>query len=176
MQDSLASGKKFRTLNVIDDFNREALSIVIDTSLSSKRVIRELSQLIEWRGAPQQIRVDNGPEFIAYALAEWCEEQGIHLNFIQPGKPSQNGFVERFNRSYREEILDAHWFTSLEEVRQLTHQWIGIYNHDRPHEALGNLSPRRFLLKYGKVGDDFPTFQQDQFYQFSLFSTVAEQG
>ncbi len=162
MHDTLINGCKFRTLNIIDDFNREALLIAIDTSINSKRVIRELEQLIAWRGIPDKIRVDNGPEFIATALEQWCkdERRNIELHFIQKGKPSQNGYIERFNRSYREEVLSAYLFESIEQVKELTEQWIWDYNNIRPHDSLMNLPPVKFLLKYGKL-KEFPTFQQD---------------
>ena len=162
MHDTLVNGRKFRTLNIIDDFNREALQIAIDTSLNSQRVIRELEQLISWRGKPDRIRVDNGPEFISARLEEWCNESDkkIDLQFIQKGKPSQNGYIERFNRSYRNEVLSAYLFDSLEEVKEITHNWMWEYNNIRPHDSLMNLPPTKFLLKYGKLSK-FPTFQQD---------------
>ena len=162
MHDTLINGRKVRTLNIIDDFNREVLQIAIDTSLNSKRVIRELEQLISWRGAPDRIRVDNGPEFIAVALDEWCKdpERNINLKFIQKGKPSQNGYIERFNRTYREEVLSAFLFESIEQIKEITHQWIWEYNNIRPHDSLMNMPPTKFLLKYGKLSE-FPTFQQD---------------
>ena len=117
MHDSLQFGKTFRSFNVIDDFNREALNITIDTSLNSKRVIRELNKLIDWRGKPEKIWVDNGPEFIANALNEWSKENGIELQDIRKVKPQQNGYIQRFNRSYRTEILDAFAFDNLKQVR-----------------------------------------------------------
>lgn len=167
MHDALASGRKFRTLNIIDDHNREALCIAVGTSISSVRVIRELDRLIEWRGKPERIRVDNGPEFIAQALELWCEQQGIELAFIQKGRPMQNGLIERFNRTYREEVLDANLFETMHQVREASERWIWIYNNERPHESLGNLTPRAFLLKRGQLpsaqahASDLPTFQQD---------------
>jgi len=160
MQDTLINGRKFRTLNIIDDFNRESLNITIDTSISSKRVITELNKLIQWRGKPERIRVDNGPEFIANRLEQWCNDHGIEIKFIQKGKPSQNGYVERFNRSYREEVLNVYLFETLDQVREITHQWMWEYNNIRPHDSLMNLPPTQFLLKYGKL-EEFPTFQQD---------------
>jgi len=164
MHDTLVNGRKIRTLNIIDDFNREVLQIAIDTSLNSTRVIRELEQLISWRGMPDRIRVDNGPEFIAAALEQWCQdtEHNIDLSFIQKGKPSQNGYIERFNRSYREEVLSAFLFESIQQVKEITHQWMWEYNNIRPHKSLMNLPPTKFLLKYGKLSE-FPTFQQDIF-------------
>ena len=147
MSDSLASGNRFRTLNVIDDCNREALAIEVATSISSKRVIRTLEQLIDWRGKPEAIRVDNGPEFTSADFTVWCREKEIHVQYIQPGKPMQNGYIERFNGSYRREVLDAYLFLELEEVRELTEQWVEEYNTRRPHEALGNLTPSEWPLK-----------------------------
>jgi putative transposase len=162
MHDTLANGKKFRSFNVIDDFNREALNITIDTGINSNRVIQELEKLIQWRGIPERIRVDNGPEFIAQKLEQWCShpDRNIKLKFIQKGKPNQNGYVERFNRTYREEVLSNFVFETLREVRTITHAWMWVYNNERPHSALMYQPPTKFLLKYGKV-DDFPTFQQD---------------
>lgn len=173
MQDTLINGRKFRTLNIIDDFNRESLNITIDTSISSKRVITELNKLIQWRGKPERIRVDNGPEFIANRLEQWCNDHGIEIKFIQKGKPSQNGYVERFNRSYREEVLNAYLFETLDEVREITYQWMWEYNNIRPHDSLMNLPPTQFLLKYGKL-EEFPTFQQDiNINKKTIFLNVA---
>lgn len=166
MHDTLSNGVKFRTFNIIDDFNREALNITMDTSLTSKRVIRELEQLIAWRGAPKKIRVDNGPEFIADAMAQWAKDREIDLKFIQKGKPYQNGYVERFNRSFREEVLDAYCFTRIKEAQVMAHAWMWIYNNQRPHSSLDYLPPVAYLLKCGKRSSAhsnaaFPTFQQD---------------
>lgn len=144
MCDSLVGCRKFRTFNVIDDCTREVLAIEIDTSLSSKRVIRTLNRIIEQRGAPKAIRTDNGPEFTSNDFELWCTEMGIQLQFIQPGKPMQNGYVERFNRLYREAILDAYLFFDLEEVKQLTQEWMEEYNERRPHEGLNNLTPEEW--------------------------------
>jgi len=147
ISDSLASGSKFRMLNVIDDCNRESLVIEVAPSIAAKRVVRTLEQLIDWRGKPAAIRVDNGPEFTRADFTCWCKEKKINLQYIQPGKPMQNGYIERFNASYRREILDAYLFFDLEEVRQLTSQWMEEYNTRRPLEALGNLTPREWPLK-----------------------------
>lgn len=144
MSDTLVSGRKFRTLNVIDDCSREALAVEVDTSLSSKRVIQVLEQVIEERGKPEAVRVDNGPEFTSKDLDLWARQQGINLQYIQPGRPMQNGYIERFNGSYRKEILDAYLFFDLDEVRTLTEEWIEEYNHRRPHEALNNLTPNEW--------------------------------
>lgn len=147
MSDGLASGNKFRTLNVIDDCNREALVIEIATSITAKRVTRTLEQLIDWRGKPAAIRVDNGTEFTSADFTGWCKKEEITIQYTQPGKPMQNGFIERFNGSYRREILDAYLFFDLEQVRELTTQWMEEYNTRRPHEALGNLTPSEWPEK-----------------------------
>ena len=161
MHDTLANGKTIRTLNVIDDFNREALSITIDTSLPAIRVIRELNKLLEWRGKPEKIRSDNGPEFVAGSIAEWCEKLGIEWEYIQPGKPTQNSLIERFNRTFRQDILNSYMFENLAQIRNYANAWIWMYNNERPHSSLGYLTPVEFLLKYGKLSTEFPTFQQD---------------
>jgi putative transposase len=141
MTDSLVSGRRFRILNVIDDYNRESLAVEIDTSLPSLRVVRVLDRLIEGRGKPKVIRVDNGPEFTSEMMKTWCEERKIELLFIQPVKPTQNGFIERLNGSMRRELLNAYLFYSLDEVRHMAEEWRYDYNHERPHEALGLVPP-----------------------------------
>lgn len=146
MSDALYCGRRFRTFNVVDDFNREALAIEIDLNLPAARVIRTLDRLAAWRGYPKQIRMDNGPEFISIALAEWAEENKVHLEFIKPGKPTQNSYVERFNRTYRNEVLDYYVFRSLREVRDITDNWLPQYNDERRHESLGNLTPSEYRL------------------------------
>lgn len=148
MSDSLIHGRAFRTLNVIDDFNREALWIEVDTSLSSERVIRVLEMIALWRGFPKQIRVDNGPELISHAFVEWAERHEIELAYIEPGKPAQNGYIERFNRTFREAVLDAYLFSSIQEVRDIAEEWLEDYNAIRPHEALGGLPPYQYAIKH----------------------------
>jgi putative transposase len=144
MSDVLASGRTFRTLNVIDDYNRECLLIKPSLSLPATVVIRALEELASTRGYPDMIRVDNGPEFISKQFRTWAEEHQIFIQYIQPGKPSQNGLIERFNRTYREDILDAHIFHDLDEVNQITTNWQRQYNYERPHEAIKSLSPMAF--------------------------------
>ena len=141
MSDSMVGCRKFRTFNVIDDCTREVLAIEIDISLSSKRIIRTLDRIIEDRGKPKAIRADNGPEFTSKDLEFWCKDKGVEIQFIQPGKPMQNGYIERFNRLYREAVLDAYLFFDLSEVRILTDEWMYEYNEKRPHEGLDNLTP-----------------------------------
>jgi len=182
MRDSLFQGKPFRAFNVIDDFNREALNITIAKSITANRVITALEEVILWRGKPEKIRVDNGPEFIAEALRQWCDapEAKIELVFIEKGKPSQNGYIERFNRTFREDVLDAYLFEELTQAQAYANQWIWMYNNERPHRSLAKLTPTAFLLKYGKLNQphgqtEVTTFQQDKHYnQFkSLFLTEA---
>ena len=141
MQDTLYNGRKFRTLNVLDEGVRECLTIEVDTSLPAERVVRVLNRLKEWRGLPEQIRLDNGPEFIAHKLSDWAENNKVRLAFIQPGKPTQNAFIERFNKTYREEVLKAHLFHSLEDVREITWWWMMDYNEERPHTATNRVPP-----------------------------------
>ena len=141
MSDSLWDGKKIRLLNVIDDFNREVLWIETDTSLPTLRVIRVLEALKEVRGLPSMIRVDNGPEFISHQLDMWCKENNIQLHFIQPGKPTQNAFVERCNGNIRKEFLNAHVFRTLAEVRIRAEEWKNDYNEFRPHSSLNYKTP-----------------------------------
>lgn len=148
MEDSLYGGRRFRVLNVIDEGNREALAIEIGTSIPSVRVIRLLEELVAYYGRPAMLRVDNGPELTAEVFAEWCREREIEIGYIQPGKPDQNAYIERFNRSYREDVLDVYVFDSIEEVRAVTEEWIEDYNSERPHESLGAVPPREFLPRH----------------------------
>ena len=144
MSDSLYSARRFRTLNVLDEGVREALAIEIDASLPAPRVVRTLERLRELRGLLQAIRLDNGPELISQVMTGWCEQHSIELRYIQPGKPDQNAFIEPFNRTYREEVLNAWVFDSLDEVREIAAAWIRQYNEERPHDALGSLPPTVF--------------------------------
>lgn len=145
MSDSLWDGRRFRLLNVIDDYNREVLAIEADTCLPTIRLIRVLQYLFEFRGLPQMIRVDNGPEFISHQLDTWCKEHKIDLLFIQPGKPMQNGFIERCNGNIRRELLNAYVFKTLAEVREKTEEWMHDYNNNRPHAGLNYKTPIELL-------------------------------
>jgi putative transposase len=156
MHDTLHYGKRFRTLNIFDEGVREALAIEVDSSLPAERVIRVLDQLKESRQLPRQIRVDNGPELISSKLVAWCDENQVRLHHIQPGKPTQNAYVERFNRSFRYEVLDAHLFDSLGQVRDIVHWWMGIYHEERPHESLGNLPPTVFRKQLTTTSTTIP--------------------
>jgi len=147
MADALYGGRAFRTLNVIDEGNREVLGIEVATSIPSLRVIRVMVQLIEIHGQPRALRLDNGSEFTASTFTEWCQRQHIELRFIQPGMPDQNAFIERFNKTYRNEVLDAYLFDSTEQVREITESWLPEYNEERPHDSLSPVPPLTFLPK-----------------------------
>ena len=145
MHDQLSDGRNIRLFNVIDDFNREGLGIEVDFSLPSERVIRALDRIIEWRGKPQVIRCDNGPEYISNATAEWAEKRSIRIEHIQPGQPQQNAYVERYNRTVRYEWLGQYLFDTLDEVQDFATQWLWEYNHERPNMALGGITPKQKL-------------------------------
>jgi putative transposase len=147
MHDQLSNQRSYRLLNVIDDYNREALDIEVDFSLPTERVIRTLNQIIEWRGKPRQIRMDNGPEYISHKLKAWAEELGIALVYIQPGNPQQNAYVERFNRTVRYDWLSQDIFGTLEEVQEQATRFCWYYNNERPNMALGGITPKQKLRR-----------------------------
>jgi len=144
MSDTLYGGHRYRILNVIDEGTREALEITIATSISSARLVRVLDNLVAEHGKPRRIRVDNGAEMTSNNFVHWCHENDIEIIYIQPGKPNQNEYIERFNRSFRTEILDAHIFHTLEQVREIAWAWRITYNEERPHQSLGNITPAEF--------------------------------
>ncbi len=148
MSDQLWNGRRFRTLNVLDDFNREGLGIDVDFSLPAERVTRCLDQIIEWRGKPSMIRIDNGPEYVSSKLVNWAEKHRIALCYIQPGKPQQNAYIERFDRTVRHEWLGTHIFYSIEEVQNHATKWLWTYNNDRPNMAIGGITPVMKLNQY----------------------------
>ena len=143
MHDQLSDGRSFRAFNVIDDYNREGLGIEIDFSLPAPRVIRALDRIIEWRGSPLQIRCDNGPEYISQLLKEWAEGHGIGLRFIQPGKPQQNAYVERYNRTVRYDFLNQYIFETIDQVQEAATDWLWTYNNERPNMAIGGITPKQ---------------------------------
>ena len=145
MADALYDRRRFRALTIMDEGNREGLAIDIGRSIPARRLTRVLEELIALHGRPAALHMDNGPELTAQAFVEWCDEHQIALHYIQPGKPDQNAFIERFNRSYRTEVLDAYLFESLAEVRALTERWLVSYNLERPHDSLGRVPPLMFL-------------------------------
>lgn len=141
MSDMRDDGRCVRARTIIDEGNREALDLVVAASLPSLRVTRVLDALAVVHGAPQAIRVDNGPEFLAQSFVEWCAAHSTAIHHIQPGKPDQNAYIARFNRTYRTEVLNAHLFESLEALQALTDTWLRIYNEERPHDSLGRVPP-----------------------------------
>lgn len=141
MHDQLGDGRSYRLFNVIDDFNREGLIIEADFSLPAIRVIRALDQVVEWRGKPKRIRSDNGSEYISHLLKDWAEQNDIKLEFIQPGNPQQNAYVERYNRTVRYDWLSQYIFKSINQVQEYATRWLWTYNNDRPNMAIGGITP-----------------------------------
>lgn len=146
VEDSLANGRRFRTLNVLDVCTRECLAIEVDTSLTGERVTRVLDRIVGDRGLPKALRLDNGPEFAGHVLATWAVKHDVSLHFITPGRPTENAYIESFNGKFRDECLNQHWFTNLAEARSTIDLWRHDYNGVRPHSALGNLAPAVFAL------------------------------
>ena len=146
MHYQLQDGRSIRLFIVIDDFNREALGIEVDFSLPAKRVVRSLDQIIAWRGKPAVIRADNGPELISGRLMEWAVKHQIHIQHIQPGKPQQNTYVERFNRTVRYEWLSQHFWENINAVQVFATEWMYKYNYQRPNMALGGITPKQRLI------------------------------
>lgn len=146
VSDQLADGRRFRTLNVVDDYTRECLAVEVDSSLTGQRVARVLERLCALRGRPERLVSDNGPEFTGQAVDNWAYEAGVQWQYIEPGKPVQNAYVESFNGKFRDECLNEHWFERLEQARELIEQWRQDYNEVRPHSSLQNRTPREFAL------------------------------
>jgi putative transposase len=147
VMDTLVNGRRFRILTLVDDFTRECLGLVVDTSLTAPRVVRELDRIIETRGCPRMIVSDNGTEFTSNAILAWQQERDIEWHYIAPGKPMQNGFVESFNGRLRDECLNEHLFTNLNEARQIIEAWRIDYNTNRPHTSLNGLTPTEFAAR-----------------------------
>lgn len=148
VHDGLADGRRIRCLNIVDDCTRESIVIEVDTSISGERVARVLDRIAEHRPLPWMIRIDHGPEFTSLALDAWAHARGVKLAFIQPGKPTQNAYIESFNGRFRDECLNDHWFLSLHEARVLIEAWRKDYNSTRPHSSLGNITPAEFAAQH----------------------------
>jgi putative transposase len=151
LHDALASGRKFRTLSIEDAYTREMLTIEVDTSLPSLRVVRVLERLRLQRGLPERIVIDHGTEFTSKALDRWAYENTVTLHFITPGRPMENGCIESFHGRFREECLNEHWFLTLDEARETIEEWRLDYNRVRPHSSLGYLTPEEFCMGYANV-------------------------
>lgn len=147
VHDSLVGGRRFRCLTIVDNFSKESPAIEVDTSLTGLRVVRVLERLKETHGLPKALRVDNGPEFISISLQLWALENGVELEFIQPGKPIENAFIESFNGKFRDECLNEHCFLNLKDAQKIIEDWRRQYNEIRPHSSLGGLSPKEFIEK-----------------------------
>jgi putative transposase len=152
LSDAVSTGQVIRMLTMVDDYTRECPAIEVDTSLGGLRVRRVLDRVVSERGLPEAIVLDNGPEFRSRALAAWSEERGVRLEFIQPGKPVQNAYVESFNGRLRDECLNANWFTNLNDARRKIEVWRRDYNQERPHSSLGYLSPTAFAKTRAEMG------------------------
>jgi putative transposase len=147
VHDQLSNGRRFRVFNVMDDFNRELVGQLVGFSISGRQVARFLTELGLKRRLPKLVVCDNGTEFTSKAMFFWGEENGVNLAFIQPGKPTQNAFVESLNGKFRNECLNQHWFRSIEEARHKIKNWRYHYNHERPHSSLSYMSPVAFTKK-----------------------------
>ncbi len=156
MEDSVARGRKLRTLNVLDEYSRECQAIEVDTALSGVRVCRALDQLVSRRGAPRQITVDNGPEHTSVALGEWAENHGVDLRFSRPGKPTENAFVESFNGKSRDECSNENWFLGVGDARRIIEVWRREYNEERPHMSLGMRPPAAFAALWSPPAPGAP--------------------
>jgi putative transposase len=147
VHDMLSSGRRLKNLNIVDEYTRECLAIETDSSIGGKRVVRVLEMLKDLRGLPESIRSDNGPEFTSKAMDEWAYKNGVKLNFIAPGKPTQNAVVESFNGKFRNECLNENWFDSVSEAKTIIEDWRNEYNGFRPHSSLGSLTPLAFAAR-----------------------------
>jgi putative transposase len=144
--DWIITGRRFRALTIVDDYSRECPVIEVDTSIGGRRVVNVLDRLADTRGLPESITIDNGPEFAGKALDEWAYRKGIKLNFIRPGKPIENAYIESFNGRFRDECLNTNWFYSLGHARSIIEEWRKDYNEVRPHSSLKGSTPREYAL------------------------------
>jgi putative transposase len=176
--DTLVSGRRFRILTLVDDFTRECLGLVVDTSLTGLRVVRELDRIAELRGYPGMIVSDNGTELTSNAILAWQQQRGVEWHYIAPGKPMQNGFVESFNGKLRDECLNEHLFANLKEAREIIEGWRTDYNTNRPHSSLNGLTPTEFAARpeQGKTGTDSPYERGQVGEQVAPYSGALEEG
>lgn len=164
MSDALTDGRKLRVLNIIDDCNREALAVQVGLSYPARALAGTLENLKQEIGTPKYIRCDNGPEFISRTFTNWCEKNFIEVKYIQPGKPMQNGYIERFNRFYREDVLDAYYFNDVHQLQKLSDQWRDEYNYNHPHKSLGNKSPIEYKSRFDEEVNFFVKEQLNKNY------------
>ena len=169
MSDTLTDGRKVRVFNVIDDCNREALVIDAGLSYPARAVVETLENIKEEIGTPKYIRCDNGPEFISKTFSNWCERNFIELKYTQPGKPMQNGYIERFNRFFREDILDAYYFNDIYQLQKLSDNWKNDYNFNHPHRSLGNKSPKEYMTR---LEEEFNIFSKSNINKNYLSNLV----
>jgi putative transposase len=144
LQDALYDGRRIRLLPIIDIYTKECFKIEVDTSIGGRRITEILSQISSVRGLPENIVVDNGPEFVSNAMDAWVYERGIKLQFIRPGRPVDNAYMESFNGKFRDECLNQNWFMSVEHARRVAEEWRTDFNEERPHSSLGDLTPNEF--------------------------------
>lgn len=157
IHDQLSNGRRFRCLTIVDEFTRQSLAIVADHSIGGLGVVRALDALLARRGKPQLLITDNGPEFTGRALHQWAQHHGVGLHHIQPGKPTQNAFIESFNGTFRDDCLNQHWFHSLAEAALLIEHWRKEYNSLRPHSSIGRVPPDTFALQHSKTQTNQPS-------------------
>jgi putative transposase len=160
VMDALSNGRRLKCLTIVDDFTKEAVDIVVDHGISGLYVARALDRAARFRGYPKALRTDQGPEFTSRALDQWAYANGVTLKLIQPGKPTQNAYIESFNGKFRDECLNEHWFTSLAQARVVIAAWRQDCNEDRPHCALNYLSPAEFAAKHRATADAPAAFQE----------------
>jgi putative transposase len=162
VSDQLATGRRPRVFNLVDDYSRECVLQIVDVSISGERVARELQRLAWSRPLPKTIVCDNGPEFTSKSMFFWARESRVKLHFIHPGKPTQNAFVESFNGKFRDYCLNLHWFTSLQDARSEIDTWRDHYNHVRPHRSLGKKPPAVFAKEAAQYGNSHIKYGPDQ--------------
>lgn len=148
VMDALCHGRRLKILTVVDDYTKESLDLVVSHSISGNHVASALDAIAQFRGYPKAIRTDQGPEFTSKALDQWGYENDVELRLIQPGKPTQNAYIESFNGKFRDECLNEHWFRDLPHARQVIADWRADYNENRPHSALGYDTPSEFAATY----------------------------